>query len=478
MDTTYLKKRGQSYYVQLVVPAALRSAVGKHVLVKALGTRDVREANTLKHSVLAELHRDLTRASLAQTLGTIKAPPTILDVARGQRRAVAEGTMADDTAEAGFEAHLDGEIERLRRERGFDPHTGEPYLTPADRQALDLAEKVMAGGDVELLSESITKYLAEAGKRIRIQTLEEKRKDLVAFSTWLGQDLDVSDVTRKLAGKYVTDWLGSRGLAAATLKKTLSNLTSFFTWLQGRGVLEANPFALMARTVSSSTRGEAPLRRPFTDAEALQLVKTLKASDPLLPLVMLGAYTGMRREEIAGLKVSDVEHGALTVRFGKSRSAVRSVPVHPVIKGLVDQLAATTTDAYLIPGLLTGGRDHRRGHFAGKRFSRLLRAAGLKDKALVFHSLRKSFVSRCEAAAIPESTTKLLVGHSRRSSLTYGDLDTGYSPGLQLDALKKAIAKITYGPLDALVRKLSGTVKVTKKSARRPSAKKLKESIT
>jgi integrase len=190
---------------------------------------------------------------------------------------------------------------------------------------------------------------------------------------------------------------------------------------------------------------------------------------------MLGAYTGMRREEIAELRVSDIEHGALTVRAGKTRAAVRCVPIHPVIKTLVDQLASTTTDAYLIPGLLTGGRDHRRGHFAGKRFSRLLRSAGLTDPALVFHSLRKSFTQRCEAAAIPESTTKLLIGHSRRSSLTYGDLDTGYSPGLQLDALKKAITGVTFGPLDALVKKLSATVKVTKKSTRRPRANRLKD---
>src|SRR6266436_97664 len=179
MDTTYLKKRGQSYYVQLVVPAALRTAVGKSVLVKALGTRDVREANKLKHPVLAELHRDLTRASVTQSLGTSKATPTILDIARGQRRAAAEGLMDDETAEAGFDAHLDQELERLRRERGFDPHTGDPNMTAEELQALSLANKVISGADVELLSESIAKYLSEAGRRIRIQTLEEKRKDLV-----------------------------------------------------------------------------------------------------------------------------------------------------------------------------------------------------------------------------------------------------------------------------------------------------------
>ena len=86
----------------------------------------------------------------------------------------------------------------------------------------------------------------------------------------------------------------------------------------------------------------------------------------------------MRREEIARLTVADViEDGALVVREGKTAAVVRRIPIHPVLQPLIDRLIATSNDGYLIPGLLTGGADSKRGHYLGKRFSHIRRKLGL-----------------------------------------------------------------------------------------------------
>jgi hypothetical protein len=57
-----------------------------------------------------------------------------------------------------------------------------------------------------------------------------------------------------------------------------------------------------------------------------------------------------------------------------------------------------------------------------------------------FHALRNTFTEAMEAAEVPESTTKLLIGH-KRASLTYGH----YSKGERVK-LRKTIEKLKYAP--------------------------------
>lgn len=160
------------------------------------------------------------------------------------------------------------------------------------------------------------------------------------------------------------------------------------------------------------------------------------------------------------------EDGAVVIREGKSAAAVRRVPIHRALRPLITRLKETSKDGYLIPGLLTGGFDDKRTHYVGKRFSDLKEDLGFTDSALKFHTLRNAFMQRCEEGEVPESTTKLIVGHSRQADITYGL----YSPGVKFDALKKAVEKVTYGDVDALVRKLAKSVEVTKRSRRRRRA--------
>jgi integrase len=197
----------------------------------------------------------------------------------------------------------------------------------------------------------------------------------------------------------------------------------------------------------------------------MTLLKGTPTNDPMWSLAALGMYTGARIEELCSLKVADIGDGAMRIRAGKSAAAVRAVPVHPVIAPLVKRLMSTANDQWLIPGLLSGGRDARRSAGVSKRFGYHLRhALKIADTALTFHSLRHTFTNRCEIAHVPEPTTKLLTGHSR-ASLTYGH----YSKSLPLAELAGAIARVSYGPADDLVRRTASRVKITIRSRRRPA---------
>jgi integrase len=219
----------------------------------------------------------------------------------------------------------------------------------------------------------------------------------------------------------------------------------------------------MTRAVKESTRGGRAKPRPYTPQEFALHISKLKPGTALLPLACIAAYSGMRIEEIAAMKTEHLTEDAFRVMEAKNENSVRYVPIHASLKSLVGKLASTSNDGYLISGLLPGGADDKRSHYASRYFGNFLRTNGFTDKTLTFHSLRRSFAQRCEQAEIPESTAQLLTGHARQS-LTYGL----YSPGPEFPTLKAAVQKVTYGDtVDAQVRALAKSATITKRMQRR-----------
>jgi integrase len=464
MDTTHLKKRAQTWYARLAVPPSLQPLIGKTEIVRSLKTRDLREANQKKHRVLADLRDEMHAAAANRTMPKDTAE-YVLATARQLRGAVAAGQTSEEDAATELDAALEDHLELAAKKSGRDEESGHPLVSEAHEETLRLAHRVLASGDVTLLSDAITRYLAEIKSRIRNTTYMQKDRQLAAFKKWLRHDCDVASITKKLCGQYTGDVLMRKGLSAKTIKDELSNLSAFFAWLETSGEIENNPWRGMSKRVKESSRGKRPKRRPWSNDELLSLVNRIPTEDPLWSMAVVAAYSGMRIDEIASLTRDNVTNNAFRIVEGKTEGSVRFVPIHPLIAPLVQKLKQDSTDGYLIPGLLNGGSDAKRSHYASKRFGYLIRSAGFTDRGLTFHTLRNAFMHRCELATVPESTTKLIVGHARQS-LTYGL----YSPGVEFDLLKKETGKVSYGKADAQVRKLGKNVKVTMRSRRRPRA--------
>lgn len=462
----YLKRRRQTWFARVTVPLHLREALGRPEIVRTLGTRDLNEAKRKLHAVVAAIQRDFAAAETNR--GALPTSPEyILAAATEARQQVTSGAASAEAAEVGFDAAVDLHLDRLRKKHGEDEQ-GDPLIPDAHAQAIRLAHRVLAGESITLLSAQTEAHLTEIAGSIRAQTLADKRKALQALRDWLGADLEVTAVNRKLAGRYLTESLMKRGRAAKTTKTELSHISSCWNWMLSRGVVEENPWLRMGSSLPASKRGTEAPRRPWTDEEVLTLLQQTPTNDPLWSLSALAMYTGARIEELCSLKVADVDGSALRIREGKTAAAVRMVPIHRAIAPLVKQLVREASDGWLIPGLLPGGRDQRRSAGASKRFGWHIRHhLKLNDPALTFHSLRHSFLHRCEIGGVPQPTAALLVGHSRGDSLTYSKPGHGYSPGLPLPELAKAIEKVTYGAADGLVRRLSGAVRVTVRSRRR-----------
>jgi integrase len=464
-----LKRRHQTWFVRVAVPRPLRATLGKSEVLRSLKTHDLHEANRLKYRVIAEIKDELARATAAA--GAPKGSPQyLLEVARGQRETVTDGTQDESAAQAGLDAAVDAHLDHAREEYGYDPQTGDPNLPQEHTEGIKLAFKVFDGADVTLLSTLIRRHLAELQPRVTRAWHAAKTRELNAFATWLKRDVEVTTITRKLAGAYVAEKITPSGRAAVTRKNAISTLTSFGEWLENYGVLDVNPFARLTRTVKEPRRGGVAgvTKRPYSAEEIGRLIQGLPPGDQLLSLACIGAYSGMRIDEIAALTLADVSGDAFRISKAKNTNSIRFVPIHQSLAGMVERLKETATDGFLIPGLLSGGTDDKRSHVISNRFGRFLRTKGFGDD-LDFHSLRRSFSQRCEDAGIAESTAKLLTGHARQS-MTYGL----YSPGPEWPTLIAAMQKVTYGATtDALVVSLADSAVVTRKA----SAKKPKRSI-
>jgi integrase len=178
---------------------------------------------------------------------------------------------------------------------------------------------------------------------------------------------------------------------------------------------------------------------------------TPRYTETIHDLVRLALVTGARLDELCSLKVGDVHERAdgwwISIREGKTAAAVRDIPVHASAAHVLTRCKGLR--GFIFGGLVPGGADKKRSWNVSKAFGQYTRKLGLGEERQVFHSLRKNFIEAMEAAEVPESTTKLIVGHARQS-MTYGH----YSKGLRVK-LRKSINKLRYA--SAIMRLIRAT---------------------
>jgi len=156
-------------------------------------------------------------------------------------------------------------------------------------------------------------------------------------------------------------------------------------------------------------------------------------------LWLLLLWTGCRSNEVCEARATDIDGDWLRVVQGKNANARRRIPIAPVIRPLVADLKAVG-DEFLIPGLVSGGRrggvNEKRNKLVGKYLRDFIQRGGVDKTA---HELRNTFAQRmAEHAVMP--TLKSLLGHSGG-----GDITAQYIGQLQPEALRRAMAALTYG---------------------------------
>lgn len=459
---TYLTQRGGVWYVQVPVPKPAQSALGRKTLEKSLRTRDHVQALHDRFAVIADFQTQIRNAGKGPEPFDSAA---FLKLAQELRSAVEAGEVKPKVAEVDLDAALSALLAQRAKTTGVDEE-GRPELPAPELASIRRASAILAGTDSGMLDKLAERWLKhEESSSIRRATLGDKRRHLDKFLKWAGGDTEAASLTKPKATDYVEEVLLPWDVTTDTKRFALNTVRQFYDWLEVRGIVAANPFDKVGRLIRDASRGqhEADGRRSWQPEELLKVLRYIPQDDPMWPLVVLMAYTGARREELCSMRVANVTEAAMFNPSGKTPSARRMIPVHPVIRPLVTRLSETSSDGFLIPGLLTSGADDKRGILVGKRLAYAIRKAGITDESLVAHGFRHSVETQMEAAGVSLRMRQQILGH-RSLTIT----EEHYTDPASVERRAAAIKVVSYGKeVTALVKAGGKKVAITTVSSRR-----------
>ncbi len=264
-------------------------------------------------------------------------------------------------------------------------------------------------------------YLLQYSKKRKLTTLSKTNKAVEVLLTHLKKkDVQLRDINRTI----VTGWLDKLKTERApqTIQNYISALAQIWDLARNRyhDAPQDNPWRGHALEAKSSKVSY----EVFAPGELAKVYALL--DDEMKAVTAIGAYSGMRINEICTLRESSIKtiEGVLCFEIteGKTKSAARIVPVHSKLIPLVKSLLKTTHSGFLFyHASITDRADGKRSTWHTQQFTRAKRKAlgELAAERKVFHSLRHAFVQQLDRAQVPEDRIALLVGHERGSTESF-----------------------------------------------------------
>lgn len=361
-----------NYLVRIAIPSYMRHLFqGKRYFMKSTGTRDIRQARLFRDAIALEWTR----------LRNLLKPQG--------------GSSVDQI------------IDELRRVSVYAKEA--PASFGASVQACPSLLKMR---DL---------YLLQYSEKRKLTTLSKTNKAVEVLLTHLKKkDVQLRDINRTI----VTGWLDKLKTERApqTIQNYISALAQIWDLARNRyhDAPQDNPWRGHALEAKSSKVSY----EVFAPGELAKVYALL--DDEMKAVTAIGAYSGMRINEICTLRESSIKtiEGVLCFEIteGKTKSAARIVPVHSKLIPLVKSLLKTAHSGFLFyHASITDRADGKRSTWHTQQFTRAKRKA-LGEPAAerkVFHSLRHAFVQQLDRAQVPEDRIALLVGHERGNTESF-----------------------------------------------------------
>ena len=466
-DTRFLERiAGEKWRVVVNVPKALQATIGKTKLKRSLDTDSLAEANRLKWGVVAELRDEIEAAKQPNRPGDKERE--LLRVAAEYRGLLTRQTTDAYEAQAIREA-VELSIEGLLGGRAYVDHEGDTSHPP-EREAFAAEFAAAALSMKTPLAEGLAKFHGQGLWNNR--TRADSTRALGYLEDWCSRQripATVEAITRKRAGLFVGDMAegldrpdkrrkggraGKTKLAARTINKYITCLSSYWGWLEKRGYLPENSNVWERQSLPEAEPDEDVKPREFTDEELRKLFTGEPLQPYMKPLMMIAALTGARIGAVVDLKVKDTADGCFLFRPQKREKTSRLVPIHtallPIVAKLID---GKEDDEDVFPEfpLLEAGDIRERSMPAVKAFSRYRVAVGVDDKVegqqrgrVNFHSFRKWFITMAFRAGHSEPIIQAVVGH-KPDTVTRKH----YHGGFTIEQLKACVESVQL-PEDAL----------------------------
>ncbi|MGR9319162.1 tyrosine-type recombinase/integrase [Rhizobium leguminosarum] len=407
----------------MAIPEACRSYFnGTTMYLQSLRTGDIKAAMPRRDKLETEVRELFSRVRAGEVIGSGE---TIAEL-RGKlsraaiTEALTEGGEALEDAVWAAEAEADS-LRGKARERFTRAIAGDH---PADHY--------------------LEAYLSAI--KLAAKTTNERRGLINRFTRWcVGEKYRLPDITRRAAGRYVTEVI--EPMDRSTAKKHMTALRGYWEYLIKRGHVagsaEDNPW--LGQEVANGRRrverGDNESERPFTEAELKTLLyapypKGMSEGfkQQIADALRISCLSGMRLAEVLTLWVEEVHNGIFDIQQGKTRSAARKVPIHPDLSEIIARRLKGKQPKDWLFHELAEERDP--GDTFGKRFNNYREKLGVDDKrpgkrrSLVnFHSARRWFITQARHAGQTVETVKDVVGHvsDKKKDITFGVYTQGAS---------------------------------------------------
>ncbi len=452
MDRKHLKRRYNVYWVRVWVPESVRENLGKSELWQNLYTTDLAEANRKKHRVVAELMEVIEQSKRDRdgTLDTVSREEKLKEFAlEFTRKSDAANNYDEEDVEDFFEEAIAAETYKLYGDKEGEelinfnhPESNAIENNPSAVRALIDSYKIHSHEHVPISAVSKI-FLSEESKSLKPSSFRRKQKHIDQFIKWSG-NRNISKITKKITGDFVTSIISKQDPAYDTLRNIVADISSLFSWAEGRGYIDRNPFYKLK--LPRAKKGTQK-RRPWTNEEIMWFIGSSAIGKNEFTATVVAMYSGMRLEEICNIQEKHVFDGCFHVYEGKTEAAARVIPVHPLIKPLIEPMSGTFGKGYLIDGIKGGGYDNKRSWNFQKKLGKLRKKIGIPE-GVVFHTLRNTFVTRMENIGVPRNHISQLMGHEDSNMAL-----SVYSAGLAIERLVESINKLTYGEeIDSFVK--------------------------
>ena len=277
--------------------------------------------------------------------------------------------------------------------------------------------------------------------QVRQPDVKAFRADLARMpKSWGKSPTDQASTRDEVMAKAAMLPLDKVGLSVGTINRHLDHLNQIADWARDEG-LPVDPNLKPTKLRLKETVRARDKRGAFSVEQLREVFKNpvwtgshserhqTKAGQQIFKngiywCPLIGAYTGARREKIAGLAPTDiVEVDGVTcfsiedseLRRIKNLSSRRLIPIHShlVDLGLLNHVeqARNSNQSSLFPDLYEAGNDAF-GRKVGRRMRQIIdQQLGTDGAKLSFHSLRHYVQNQLDHAGVDDKLVRDIIGH-------------------------------------------------------------------
>jgi integrase len=284
----------------------------------------------------------------------------------------------------------------------------------------------------------LARFLARQRARLKPRSMEEVERHLLKHAKPF-HARPITAIDRRAIASRLAEITEASGPVAAN--RVRGSLSAYLMWAAREGIIEANPVAFTNKAVENG-----PRERVLADEE-LAAIWRAAGDEQYGAIIRLLMLTGARRDEIGGLRWSEVDLDAATITLPPARTKNRREHVIPLAKPALAILAAQPRRSEADGS----ERDHVFGFGVGRGFQDWSGSkadlderitAGRKGRApddWTAHDFRRSLSTALrERFGVLPHVVEALLGHVGEDKAGVKGV---YNKALYLDERRRALAR-------------------------------------